>query len=96
MPALPSQDWIKDTLHSAYDGMRMGPVEVSLMYTDLDAIAQVRLLNVKNALGGCAMSAFRFQAGNGDIKRSIQREVTKAVKTLERAIYAEKNRKLDG
>lgn len=96
MPALPSQDWIKDTLHTAYDAMHMGPVEVSVMYSDLDAVAQVRLLAVKNREGACAVSAFRFKAGNGDIRRNIQREVSKAVKTLERAIYAEKSRKLDG
>ncbi len=96
MPALPSQDWIKDTLHSAYDAMHMGPVEVSLVYTDIDAIAQVRLLSVRNREGQCAMSAFRFKAGRGDIPRNIQREVSKAVDRLEKAIYAEKNRKLDG
>ncbi len=44
----------------------------------------------------CATSAFRFKAGNGDIRRNIQREVSKAVNALEKAIYREKHRRLDG
>ncbi len=96
MPAVPATEWIQDTLHRAYDDLKLGPIEVSVMRTDEEAVAQVRLLSVKNREGACAMSAFRISAGRGDIKSHFQREVKKASRTLERAIWNEKNRKLDG
>lgn len=96
MGMVPPTEWLQDTLHRAYDDLKLGPVEVSVMRTDDAAVAQVRLLNVKNREGACAMSAFRFSAGRGDLKRNIQKEAFKAARTLEQAIWKEKNRRFDG
>lgn len=96
MTAIPATEWLQDTTHKAYDALKLGPVEVAVMRTDDDALIQVRLLKQKNHMGACATSVFRMKAGRGDVKSNFQREVAKAARRLERAIWEETHRKLDG